>query len=151
MNALAPFHKYDGVKTCHIFRNPSPARRFQMAAAKPVTNMYPFINYIGLAHRKVAQVCHTYVRNSNGYPTFLGSRNSRALSLTLILSRVSESRKFNMRLPNRRYIYPDSYTKYSQNISSYDTLKQHSNGYHDVCWHHKLNGAIGDVVPWPGV
>ena len=40
-----------------------------MAAAKPVT-MYPFINYI--AYSKVAQVCDTHERNSNGYPHISG-------------------------------------------------------------------------------
>ena len=45
-NALVTFPKYDGATKWHIFRNSIPNRQSIMAAAKPVINIFPFINNI---------------------------------------------------------------------------------------------------------
>ena len=38
------FPNYDGATKWHIFRNSIPTRKSKMAAAKPVTNIFQFIN-----------------------------------------------------------------------------------------------------------
>ena len=75
-NALVTFPIYDWTTEWHNFRNSSPTRKSKMAAAKPVTNIFQFINNI--QHGISGSVTP---RNEipTATPTFSGSRNSMAL------------------------------------------------------------------------
>ena len=93
------------------FHNSIPTRQSKMAAAKPVINIFPFIN-----NTKHCSKGSSTPRNeiSKATTTFSGSRNSR--TLLWMLSRVSGSRKFKMATA-KLVIYTQIHIRNAHNIS----------------------------------